>query len=195
MWDWYPRAWALAKGQEVTWLVIRVLAIAAILVLQVPLLAATTSETPVTLRIEPYFSIAMQSGISMEVRATDFYVDPGGHGNGVKVYGSSGVTVDCNANADIWCPMSMDIENTSLGGYEMECDLSLTGPNPITSQQIGSEWWWVLPVSRGHYNGGTGNHIVLEVSRKQVWTVADLAGVYTGTVWMYIVPQGSSTPY
>ena len=164
------------------------LVMAAVILLQVPLLAAQTSQKNVTLTIDPYFNIVIQRDIEMTVHTEDFYQ---GSPDGRNVFGYSGVTVHCNADAAIWCLATTPVTNDS-GSYSMDCALSLSGPNPVGYVRLGDVDWLRLPVDPGAYDG---NDIGLNVSRKQLWTAADLAGVYTGRVWLYIVPQGSSSPY
>jgi len=137
--------------------------------------ALNVAEADVTLIIEQYLSVNIQGDIVMTtVVPSWFYSGP--H----NTSGSSPVDVICNVPAYLWAPTEITLTQLGIGSYAVIADIVFFGVSQ--AELIGGQWR--LTYDPGDHTGLTG----LLIHINQAWTVADVAGTYTGTITLTLTP-------
>jgi len=147
---------------------------AAILCFATPSVWSADDTATVTLTIQEYLAVNIQSDITMTTVTSDWF------GKELQTSGSALVDVYTNINATLRCPNQTTL--TDGGAYTVDVQTTLLGgPNPVYL----SGSYWCLDFTPGAYVGQTS----VTASIKKTWTAADVADTYTGTVTLELVPK------
>ena len=159
---------------------VTLLAAAALLaVCLAPAAPQTSAQAPadVNLSIEKYGSVNICSDIVMTTVTSDWF------GHERKSVGSATVDVQNNFAATLRGPTSVTLVNG--GEYDVDAAITLIGVSEAYYTGTEPDDYMCLDFAVGDHTGET----TLQVDIKKIWTVADIADTYEGTVTLELIEQ------
>jgi len=134
-----------------------------------------TAVAPVNLTVETYLYVQVVGDIWMQTIYPQYF------GQVVQTTGSAPINVACNVPAYVWCPDSVILTQPAIGSYTVNASVLFLG----NAQAVKIGDMWRITYGVGNWPGLA----VLVCSYEQLWTIADPAGTYTGTITLTIVAQ------
>ena len=131
----------------------------------------------VNLIIEKYCSVNICSDIVMTTVTPDWF------GHERKSVGSAMVDVQNNFAATLRGPTSVLLSNG--GEYDVDAAITLIGVSEAYYAGTEPDDYMCLDFAPGDHIG----EAILNVDIKKTWTVADIAGTYTGTITLELLEQ------